>query len=174
MYFRENFKKVKIAVIGPKKAQFWIALSSVYWFLTLFIYFFPLFPKMWQSISAIPVILSLMNFMYRPFHKTLPRSSAFVNVISGRFYETGCSSNFFCQTSLRRCFLEVLVVGSKFLSELHLDNVLKVLLVVGFKSILYKIEIDKYYWKIIFQILLVVSLNFFLIQFVDKYQRKIH
>ena len=28
---------------------------------------------------------------YRPFKKTLPRSSAFVNWISVRFYETGCS-----------------------------------------------------------------------------------
>ena len=28
--------------------------------------------------------------IYRPFHKTLPRSSAFVNCISVRFYETGC------------------------------------------------------------------------------------
>ena len=26
---------------------------------------------------------------YRPFHKTLPRSSAFVNWISVRYYETG-------------------------------------------------------------------------------------
>ena len=28
--------------------------------------------------------------IYRPFHKTLPRSSAFVNRISVRFFETGC------------------------------------------------------------------------------------
>ena len=28
------------------------------------------------------------HFKYRPFHKTLPRSSAFVNWISVRFYET--------------------------------------------------------------------------------------
>ena len=28
---------------------------------------------------------------YRPFHKTLPSSSAFVNWISVRFYETDCS-----------------------------------------------------------------------------------
>ena len=34
------------------------------------------------------------------------------------------------------------------LLELHLDDVLKVLLVVGFKLVFYKIEIDKYYWKI--------------------------
>ena len=30
------------------------------------------------------------QFIYRPFHKTLRRSSAFVNWISVRFYETGC------------------------------------------------------------------------------------
>ena len=29
--------------------------------------------------------------IYRPFHKTLPRSSAIVNWISVRFYETDCS-----------------------------------------------------------------------------------
>ena len=29
-------------------------------------------------------------FIYRPFHKTLPRSSAFANQISVRFYETDC------------------------------------------------------------------------------------
>ena len=31
------------------------------------------------------------QLIYRPFHKTLPRSNAFVNWISVRFYETGCS-----------------------------------------------------------------------------------
>ena len=30
------------------------------------------------------------KFRYRPFHTTLPRSSAFVNWISVRFYETDC------------------------------------------------------------------------------------
>ena len=29
--------------------------------------------------------------MYRPFHKTLPRSRRFVNWISVRFYETDCT-----------------------------------------------------------------------------------
>ena len=29
-------------------------------------------------------------FEYRPFHKTLPRSSEVLNWISGRFYETDC------------------------------------------------------------------------------------
>ena len=33
-------------------------------------------------------------FTYRPFHKTLPRSNAFVNWISVRFYETGCIRDF--------------------------------------------------------------------------------
>ena len=28
---------------------------------------------------------------YRPFYKTLPRSNSFVNWISARFYETGCT-----------------------------------------------------------------------------------
>ena len=32
------------------------------------------------------------NLYYRPFHKTLPRSSVFVLLISVRFYETGCIS----------------------------------------------------------------------------------
>ena len=30
------------------------------------------------------------HFTYRPFHNTLPRSSAFVNWFSVRFYETDC------------------------------------------------------------------------------------
>ena len=31
--------------------------------------------------------------LYRPFHKTLPRSCAFINWISVRYYETGCSKS---------------------------------------------------------------------------------
>ena len=41
--------------------------------------------------------------MYRSFHKTLPRSSAFINWISVRFYGTGCTSNFLVRTSPRCC-----------------------------------------------------------------------
>ena len=37
--------------------------------------------------------------IYRPFHKTLPKSKAFVNWISGRFYETDCTKEFFLQSS---------------------------------------------------------------------------
>ena len=33
----------------------------------------------------------IVLLIYRQFHKTLPRSSAFVNWISVRFYETGCT-----------------------------------------------------------------------------------
>ena len=36
----------------------------------------------------------LRGFMKRPFHKTLPRSSATVGLISVRFYETGCVISF--------------------------------------------------------------------------------
>ena len=36
------------------------------------------------------VIFSYLLNTYRPFHKTLPRSSSFVNWISVRFNETGC------------------------------------------------------------------------------------
>ena len=32
--------------------------------------------------------LAALQLIYRPFHKTLPRSIAFVNWISVRFYET--------------------------------------------------------------------------------------
>ena len=39
--------------------------------------------------------------------------------------------------------------------ELHLDDILEVLLVVGFKFIFYKIEIDKYYWKIYWKITMI-------------------
>ena len=34
-------------------------------------------------------LISIEN-IYRPFHKTLPRSRAFVNWISVRFYEMDC------------------------------------------------------------------------------------
>ena len=34
--------------------------------------------------------LDYVNLNYRPFHKTLPRSSAIVNCISVRFYEADC------------------------------------------------------------------------------------
>ena len=34
----------------------------------------------------------MTRFIISPFHRTLPRSSAFVNCISVRFYETGCIS----------------------------------------------------------------------------------
>ena len=33
----------------------------------------------------------LQHMKYRPFHKNLPRSTAFVYWISVRFYETDCS-----------------------------------------------------------------------------------
>ena len=53
-----------------------------------------------------------------------------------------------------------------FLIELHLDDVLKVLLVVGFKFIFYKIEIDKYYfWKIHSKITMIsISISMFLFE----------
>ena len=39
--------------------------------------------------------------IYSPFHKTLPRSNAFVNWISIRFYETGCMFHFLRGSMLR-------------------------------------------------------------------------
>ena len=60
---------------------------------------------------------SLYRFTYRPFHKTLPRSSAFCKWISVRFYETGCIQcshrespevQCTCFHILYRVFLEVL------------------------------------------------------------------
>ena len=39
-----------------------------------------------------PFCLTFVHKVYRLFHKTLPRSIAFVNWISLRFYETGCVS----------------------------------------------------------------------------------
>ena len=41
-------------------------------------------------------------FMYRPFHKTIPRSRAFVNWISVRVYETDCS--------LKMCWIPIYFV----------------------------------------------------------------
>ena len=39
-------------------------------------------------LNLIPVDLTGTFITYRPFHKTLPRSSVFINWISVRFYET--------------------------------------------------------------------------------------
>ena len=37
----------------------------------------------------------LLPLQYRPFHKTLPKSRAFINRTSVRFYETDCIVNVF-------------------------------------------------------------------------------
>ena len=50
--------------------------------------------------------VSMYLCVYRPFHKTLPRSSAFVNLISVRFYETDCTS---CLATVR-CLLCVITI----------------------------------------------------------------
>ena len=44
-------------------------------------------------ILGIQELVMLQILWYRPFHKTLPRSSTFVNWISVRFYETDCKLN---------------------------------------------------------------------------------
>ena len=52
--------------------------------------------KLLSSWSPVPLIYARdisFKIKYRPFHKTLPRSSLFVNWISVRFYEMDCSSN---------------------------------------------------------------------------------
>ena len=41
----------------------------------------------------IEFVIPDIEWRYRPFHKTLPRSSAFVNWISLRFYETDCTKH---------------------------------------------------------------------------------
>ena len=51
------------------------------------IYFADILPHLPKKTGIGTVLVS----RYRPFHKTLPRSSAFVNWIPVRFYETGCS-----------------------------------------------------------------------------------
>ena len=38
-------------------------------------------------------VITFFVIRYRPFHETIPRSSAFVNWNSVRFYETGCIQN---------------------------------------------------------------------------------
>jgi len=45
-----------------------------------------------KKLLKIDLLLSRIfeSVLYRPFHKTLPRSSLFVNWISLRFYETYC------------------------------------------------------------------------------------
>ena len=46
-----------------------------------------------RSFRFLKIYRKYIHFTYRPFHKTLPRSSAFVNWISVRFYETDCSTS---------------------------------------------------------------------------------
>ena len=48
-----------------------------------------------------------------------------------------------------------------FLEELHPNDVLEVLLVVGFKFLFYKIEKDKYYWKIHSKIKMIAYIKFY-------------
>ena len=65
-------------------------------------------------------------FKYRPFHKTLPRSSAFVNWISVRFYETGCTKNILKETIQRFSFGHSLIQKNrarKIYAELHFGKV---------------------------------------------------
>ena len=50
------------------------------------------------SLKELPLFdlqTTIILFGYHPFHKTLPISSAFVNWISVRFYETDCSRKWF-------------------------------------------------------------------------------
>ena len=49
-----------------------------------------LLPCKWFNIKAMPWTM----FMYCPFHKTLPISSAFLNWISVRFYGTGSNCKY--------------------------------------------------------------------------------
>ena len=64
-----------------------------------FIYDAILIPRMQLDFEKIAPDLPDLNYLcidgycciYRPFNKTLPRSSAFVNWISVRFYETDLS-----------------------------------------------------------------------------------
>ena len=58
------------------------------------------------------------RFLYRPFHKTLPRSSAFVNWISVRFYETDCRWISLLYLSVYLSFLSIHLYSSIFLSIL--------------------------------------------------------
>ena len=57
---------------------------------------------------------------YRPFHKTLPRSSAFINWISVRFYGTGCTLRLFSfsqvHSSFSTIYLRVITKYSNFKS----------------------------------------------------------
>ena len=52
--------------------------------------FLLLFDFSFTGLHIMYIVCIFDSFEYRPFHKTLPRSSAFVNWISVRFYETDC------------------------------------------------------------------------------------
>ena len=49
---------------------------------------------------------------------------------------------------------------STLLVKLHIDDVLEVLRVVGFEYLFYKIELDKYYWKIHSKITIIGYIKF--------------
>ena len=75
--------------------------------------FLSVFAKMYYSF---PEGFSCNTFCYCPFHKTLPRSSAFLYRISVRFYETDCISSLsigLLFSLLKYPTLFVLIMGSR-------------------------------------------------------------
>ena len=73
---------------------------------------FPVFPSCrsrasWRTGSGSATMLScgIRVGEWGPFHKTLPRSSAFINWISVRIYETDCIQILFCFSKIPSIFL---------------------------------------------------------------------
>ena len=71
--------------------------SNPFWnYLQLSYMYMKFFYKIYNGkrIRQCQPFLGFRPLSYRPFHKTLPRSSAFVNWILVRFYETGCRKTY--------------------------------------------------------------------------------
>ena len=104
---------------SPKNVNSLLKTSNIFELYLFTLYKQPLNNKMlyflqqfdYECVSILNFIVYSNNLLYRPFHKTLPRSSASVNRISARFYETDCMKictfclKRFIDVSYLKCFL---------------------------------------------------------------------
>ena len=76
--------------------------------------FFAASLRVFENFTITFVLTSVRLISYRPFHKTLPRYSAYVNWISVRIYETGCRWNIFILI-FKRALFKIMKLHSKFI-----------------------------------------------------------
>ena len=63
------------------------------------------------------MLIVIMYLCYRPFHKTLPKSSLQMYWISVRFYEMGCIISHISQTKILYCVLKNIFVNLQYLLQ---------------------------------------------------------